>query len=231
MMYHLYIEGSREQFKFLSVIGIFGKRAKILPGLLLALSKISPNTNTDVIPQEAWKTVIEPVKEAAGIGWRQFQAGINTKYCGSTIFKHGISRERMLRIHKILPAETILRLATSDILWDRITSIKKLGVEDVYDATVEDVHDFVANDIFVHNSLEQDSDVVMFIYREDRDRRNSERKNIADILISKHRNGPIGKIELYFDEERASFRNLAKTYQENTSGENGSPPADSIDVV
>lgn len=75
------------------------------------------------------------------------------------------------------------------------------------------------SDLRESGSLEQDSDVVMFIYREDRDRRNAERQNVADILISKHRNGPIGKVELYFEERLASFRNLEKTYQENDGSE------------
>jgi len=59
-------------------------------------------------------------------------------------------------------------------------------------------------------SLEQDADVVMFIYREEQYRPDTSRKNIADILISKHRNGPTGKIELYFDDSKATFRNLEK---------------------
>ena len=59
-------------------------------------------------------------------------------------------------------------------------------------------------------SLEQDSDVVMFIYREDRYREETTRKNICDIIIAKHRNGPIGKVELFFDEQRVCFRNLQK---------------------
>lgn len=65
-------------------------------------------------------------------------------------------------------------------------------------------------DLRESGALEQDSDVVLFIYREDRYREDSTRKNIADIIIAKHRNGPIGKAELYFDEQRATFRNLAK---------------------
>lgn len=65
-------------------------------------------------------------------------------------------------------------------------------------------------DLRESGSLEQDSDVVLFIYREDKYRPDTERKGIADIIIAKHRNGPVGKIELYFDEQRASFRNLTK---------------------
>lgn len=65
-------------------------------------------------------------------------------------------------------------------------------------------------DLRESGSLEQDADVVLFIYREDRYREDSMKKNIAEVIIAKHRNGPIGKVELYFDEQRATFRNLTK---------------------
>lgn len=59
-------------------------------------------------------------------------------------------------------------------------------------------------------SIEQDADVVMFIYREEYYRKETPRRHIADILIAKHRNGPTGQAELYFDERRVSFKNLEK---------------------
>jgi len=58
-------------------------------------------------------------------------------------------------------------------------------------------------------SIEQDADVVMFIHREDRVKESSDRKNQADILIAKHRNGPLGTVTLYFNENRVSFSTLA----------------------
>ncbi len=70
------------------------------------------------------------------------------------------------------------------------------------------------SDLRETGAIEQDADVVLFIYREDRYRQDSSRKNIADIIIAKHRNGPVGKIELYFDESRVAFRNLEKGYNE-----------------
>ncbi len=69
-------------------------------------------------------------------------------------------------------------------------------------------------DLRESGSLEQDADVVLFIYREDRYRPETPRKNIADIIIAKHRNGPVGSVELYFDERIVSFRNLEKGYSE-----------------
>lgn len=66
------------------------------------------------------------------------------------------------------------------------------------------------SDLRDSGSIEQDADVVMFIHREDKYDDNSERKNIAEILVEKHRNGPVGKIDLYFDEQRVSFSTIEK---------------------
>ncbi len=64
------------------------------------------------------------------------------------------------------------------------------------------------SDLRESGSIEQDADVVMFIYREDREKKDTDRKCIADILIAKHRNGPLGKVALYFNEKNASFLNI-----------------------
>ena len=58
---------------------------------------------------------------------------------------------------------------------------------DVYDLTVPTYHNFVANDFIVHNSIEQDADVVIFVYREDYYNEDTDRQNIADLMIAKHR--------------------------------------------
>jgi len=99
-------------------------------------------------------------------------------------------------------------LARSDVYWDEILSIEPDGKEDVYDLTVEEHHSFVANNVISHNSIEQDSDIVMFIYRDDVYNPESERKNIADIIIAKHRNGPVGEVSLFFQASQTRFRDL-----------------------
>ncbi len=66
------------------------------------------------------------------------------------------------------------------------------------------------SDLRDSGSIEQDADVVMFIHNEWKQNEDSDRPNISEILIEKHRNGPTGKVELYFDDAKASFRNLAK---------------------
>lgn len=65
-------------------------------------------------------------------------------------------------------------------------------------------------DLRESGSIEQDADVVIFIYREELVKRDTDRPHIADILVSKHRNGPTGEMQLYFDENKVSFKNLEK---------------------
>ena len=64
------------------------------------------------------------------------------------------------------------------------------------------------SDLRESGSIEQDADVVLFIYREDRYKENSSRPNQAEIMVAKHRNGPLGKIDLYFNPDKASFSSL-----------------------
>lgn len=64
------------------------------------------------------------------------------------------------------------------------------------------------SDLRESGSIEQDSDIVMFIYRDDQYNQESERKNIADVIIAKHRNGPVGEISLYFQAAQTRFRDL-----------------------
>jgi replicative DNA helicase len=106
-------------------------------------------------------------------------------------------------------------LAGSEAYWDRIVSIEADGVEDVFDVTVDGLHNFVAGDIVVHNSIEQDADLVMFIFRPEYYKAD-EKPGIAEVIVSKHRNGPTGTIELKFRKELTRFENLERRRPEPT---------------
>jgi replicative DNA helicase len=69
------------------------------------------------------------------------------------------------------------------------------------------------SDLRESGAIEQDADVVMFIYREDRYREDTPRKGIADLIVAKHRNGPVGRVEMFFDERTVTFKNLEKGYE------------------
>lgn len=96
-----------------------------------------------------------------------------------------------------------------DIYWDSITAIEPAGIEDVFDLTVPGQQCFVANNIIVHNSLEQDADIVMFIHRPELYEKDTLKQNLAEIKVSKHRNGPVGSVELVFRSSLTRFENAA----------------------
>lgn len=73
------------------------------------------------------------------------------------------------------------------------------------------------SDLRDSGSIEQDADVVMFIHREDKINKESDRPNIAEILVEKHRNGPVGKAELYFDEKHVRFLDIDKQHSSNAA--------------
>jgi len=68
------------------------------------------------------------------------------------------------------------------------------------------------SDLRESGSIEQDADVVMFLYREDRVKPDTPNKNIVDIIVAKHRNGPVGKVSLYFEDNATTFRSLERAH-------------------
>ncbi|MGH8974284.1 MAG: replicative DNA helicase [Acidimicrobiia bacterium] len=103
-----------------------------------------------------------------------------------------------------------LDLSTGDVVWDAIVGIEPLGEEPVFDATVVGTHNFIANGVVAHNSIEQDADVVCFIYRDESYNPESTDKGTAEIIVAKHRNGPTGKVKLAFNEELTRFDSLTR---------------------
>jgi replicative DNA helicase len=126
------------------------------------------------------------------------------------VYEQGVARALMRRIADALPDSFLTDLGMSDVLWDEIVAIEARGEEPVFDATVPGTHNFVADDIVVHNSIEQDADIVMFIYRDEYYNKDSDQQGLADIIVAKHRNGPTGDIKLVFHGERATFENAAR---------------------
>ena len=101
------------------------------------------------------------------------------------------------------------RPAEPGVRWEAVAAVTPRGQAPVYDATVPGTHNFIANGIVVHNSLEQDADVVMFIYREDVYDQDSPRKGEADIIVAKHRNGPTDTVTVTFQGQYSRFAPMA----------------------
>ena len=88
-------------------------------------------------------------------------------------------------------------------------------------------------DLRESGAIEQDADIVMFIYRRAKDKSRDcpeEEKNIAEIHIDKHRNGPTGLVRLFFDENKVSFKNLDVQYQSQTQVPTPTPEESATDI-
>jgi replicative DNA helicase len=140
---------------------------------------------------------------------RAFAAAMGQTYRESAMWKRAPSRERLGRIAALLDDAELEIQAVNDLEWDRIMTIESMGEEEVFDATVLGTHNFVANGIATHNSIEQDADMVMMIHREDMYEKESPRAGEADIMLVKHRNGPTANVTVAFQGHYSRFVDMA----------------------
>jgi replicative DNA helicase len=133
---------------FAGEIGIHGKRAA-LDRVLFELSSRAPHSNVDLVPSAVW-TRIAAAK--GRMSWAELARRIGSNETNMHVGKRGISRARLARIAMVLDDAGLAELASSDVVWDRIEAIVPTGEQQVYDLTVPDTHNFIANDICVHNT-------------------------------------------------------------------------------
>ncbi|SDU34527.1 replicative DNA helicase [Jiangella alkaliphila] len=194
--YTLDISGRDEQLRFLREIGCHGARSAGCARLLAALEAGTWNANVDTVPREVWQDVRSILAEQ-GMTHRQFAAAMN-------------SRERLGRVATVLGSAELEMYATNDLLWDEVVAIEPLGEQDVYDATVMGNHNFIADGVATHNSIEQDADMVILLHREDAYEKESPRAGEADFIVAKHRNGPTATITVAFQGHYSRFVDMAQ---------------------
>lgn len=208
--YTLDLSGADDQRRFLQEIGVHGSRGQNAERLLAIVREITANTSVDTVPRAVWDDVRELLVEK-GITHRELAAALGTQFCGSSMWKHSPSRQRLGRIAEVLDSEELEIMAVNDVLWDCVVAVEPLGAQEVFDATVVGGHNFVANGIAVHNSIEQDADIVILLHREDAYERESPRAGEADVIVAKHRNGPTDTIVVAFQGHYARFVDMAPT--------------------
>jgi len=190
-VYMVHVSGTESQWTFLQQVGAFGPRREPATLLAEALRGVRANTNADALPMEA-------------------VAGLH----GVTLSQ---SRPPMASHAKPSESPEPEQGSSSDLLWDRIVAITADGDEDVFDLTVPGPACWLADGVVSHNSgsLEQDSDIILLIYREEVYDRNTTKKGIAEIDLVKHRNGEIGTFLLTFQGQYTRFANyVSDSYAE-----------------
>jgi replicative DNA helicase len=203
------VSGMEEEVRFVDEIGIHGARGKAAAEARARLGEITVGTGRfDTIPSDVWARVGEVLSERR-MTVHSMQVPVGTASRGDLNDSICPSRSRVARIAKVLDDAALEMLATNDVFWDTVSCIESMGPQAVYDATVLGTHNFVANGTNVHNSIEQDADVVILLHREDAYERESPRAGEADLIVAKHRNGPTATVTVAFQGHYSRFVDMA----------------------
>lgn len=201
------VSGSEAQRKFLATVGAFGPRVTPAAELQARLEGMESNPNVDTLPLAVGSEIRAQMQEQR-ITQRAMVAMRGTAYGGSSHFRFSFSRRLVAEYAELLHSRDLAKWAESDLFWDRVIAVTAEGVEDVYDLTVPGPANWVTDEgVVTHNSgsLEQDSDMILLIYREEVYDRNTTKKGVAEIDLAKHRNGETGQIMLTFRGEITKF--------------------------
>ena len=185
------IAGRDDQVRFLREIGVFGACDERCAGLLETLERSRSSTSVTTVPTEVWDDVRRILID------------------GGDAEEPAHGRERLHRIAEVLDDADLELHATNDVHWDEIKAIDYIGDHDVYDATVAGNHNFIANGIATHNSIEQDADVVILLHRDDYYDKESPRAGEADFIVAKHRNGPTDTVTVAAQLHLSRFVDMA----------------------
>jgi replicative DNA helicase len=208
--HQLQVVGHANQVRFLDTVPMVGQRAAAATSLRSRLGEVpagDDRRDSDTVPAEVWGRVRQAMAEK-GVSSRDLTEALGTVDFG--LYRNAPSRQRLRQVASLVDDRVVRALASSDVVWDRVVEIVPLGEQEVFDATVEGTHNFVANGIVVENSIEQDADVVMFIYRDDVYNPDSPDRGQAEIIVAKHRNGPTGTARLAFLGQFTRFANMAR---------------------
>jgi replicative DNA helicase len=202
------VAGMEEQVRFIDDIGCHGQRRVFSLEARIRLAQMKKAGRFDTIPSDVWGRVRDVLHER-GMTLSAMQKKVGTSSGGDLNAKICPSRARLGRIAQVLEDSHLEMMATNDVYWDTVASIESVGLQPVYDATVLETHNFVANGINVHNSIEQDADVVILLHREDAYEKESPRAGEADLIVAKHRNGPTATVTVAFQGHYSRFVDMA----------------------
>ena len=162
-----------------------------------------------LVPRDVWP-YLRRVLAAQGRDVRDLAGRLPVADFVGEVYAEPLDRKQLQMVAEAAGDRRLADLAAGDVRFETIVSITELGDEPVFDATVPGTHNFVADGIVVHNSIEQDADIVMFIYRDEVYNPDTPDRGMAEIIVAKQRNGPTGVVRLAFLEKYTKFANMAK---------------------
>ncbi len=203
------VSGVTQQRLFIREIGVFGARADNIDEVMRLLDSTVDNTNVDALPESVFDYVRAQMQQQ-GITHRRMANLRGTAYGGNAHFNFAPSRDTLSSYAEILDDDALRTLVSDGLFWDRVVAVEPVGEAEVFDLTVPGNACWLADGIVSHNSgaIEQDADLIIFIYRDEVYNPESPDKGTAEIIIAKQRNGPIGSVRLTFLGKYTRFENF-----------------------
>ncbi len=223
LIFRVEVALTAENLRRCTQIPVRGKKGELLLQMGTTLSRDQTNSGIFGLPKEVSTMVAERSRRRASVP--------RGMWTGRTWHDQGkrMNREGCQEWALEMEDTELFDWATSDLLWEPVRSIVPAGEAEVFDITVPACANFLANGIVAHNSggIENNADIVMFIYRDELYNPETTRRNVADIIVAKHRNGPTGSFCLRYDPQTTRFRDmddetvvpLAPSPEEDLAGE------------
>jgi replicative DNA helicase len=183
----LHVPDSDDRARFLKEIAVSGWQEAPFGDVVRSVRASTPRA-VDTVPDRVWSRVHTVLAERAAVP---------------------VGGPALPRVAAELDAGGLDLVATNDVAWDEVVAVEPDGVEEVFDATVVGTHNFVADGVAVHNSIEQDADMVVLLHREDAYEKESPRAGEADFIVAKHRNGPTDTITVAFQGHYSRFVDMS----------------------
>lgn len=200
-LYRLYVAPDRQNLlRFAMQVHPRGKKGRLLGRLMREEPVGTTGSQVFALPREVSELAGKLAKDRTEWHHQHKRMGRHTAARLADYFEH----------------DGLKVWAESELLWEDIKSIEPAGEQEVFDIKVPKAHNFLANGIVAHNSgdLEADADVVIGLYRDEVYYSRTDKAGIAEVIISKHRNGPTGTVELHFDRATGKWSDLEKKQSE-----------------